>query len=153
MPKIDETDFRILRAMQEDGARTVTEIAERVGISQSPCSRRILQLQADGVIVGKQVNLNRRKLGFNTVVDTRIKLKEHGRVPLEKFKKELREIPEIQSAVLMMGDFDFHVRLVVRDIDHYQALLQDRLTNLPGVQELQSTVIVEVVKNTLALPI
>ncbi|MGH1466921.1 MAG: Lrp/AsnC family transcriptional regulator [Cognatishimia sp.] len=153
MSEFDEVDLRILRAMQSDGTRTVTQIAEQAGISQSPCSRRIIQMQDDGIIVGKNVKLDRRKLGFNTVVDTRVKLKLHDRKSLEEFKTVVRAIPEIQSAVLMMGEFDFHLRLVVRDIDHYQALLQDRLVSLPGVQEMQSSVILEVVKNSLALPL
>jgi Lrp/AsnC family leucine-responsive transcriptional regulator len=153
MLEIDETDLRILRAMQRDGSMTVTQIAENVGISQSPCSRRIIQLQNAGVILGKHVELDRKKLGFNLVVIARVKLKMHDRKSLEAFKSEIRAIREIQSAVLMLGEFDFHLHLVVRDIEHYQTLLQDRLVSLPGVQELQSSVILEVVKSTPALPI
>jgi len=153
MSNIDETDLRILRAMQRDGGLTVTQIAEQAGISQSPCSRRILQLQEDGIIIGKHVKLDRRKLGFNTVVDARVKLKMHDRQSLEAFKKNIRDIPEIQSAALLLGEFDYHLRIVVRDIDHYQTLLQDRLMSLPGVQEMRSSVILEVVKDTYDLPL
>ncbi|MGH1479131.1 MAG: Lrp/AsnC family transcriptional regulator, partial [Geminicoccales bacterium] len=91
MSNIDETDLRILRAMQRDGGLTVTQIAEQADISQSPCSRRILQLQEDGIIIGKHVKLDRRKLGFNTVVDARVKLKMHDRQSLEAFKKNIRD--------------------------------------------------------------
>lgn len=153
MPTLDETDLRILRAMQRDGSMTVTQIAEAAGLSQSPCSRRILQMQANGIIAGRHVRLDRRKLGFNAVIDARVKLKMHDRKSLEEFKRQVQAIPEIQSAVLLLGEFDFHLRLVVRDIDHYQELLQDRLISLPGVQEMQSHVILEVVKNTTALPL
>ncbi|WP_193142941.1 MULTISPECIES: Lrp/AsnC family transcriptional regulator [unclassified Meridianimarinicoccus] len=153
MLNLDETDLRILRAMQRDGSLTVTQIAEIAGISQSPCSRRINQMQEAGVILRRHVELDRRKLGFNAVVVTRVKLKRHDRKALEAFKREIRAIPEIQSAVLLLGEFDFHMRLVVRDIDHYQTLMQDRLVSLPGVQEMQSSVILEVVKNTTALPL
>ena len=153
MPDLDETDLRILRAMQRDGGMTVARIAEEAGISQSPCSRRIIRLQEQGVIVGKHARLDRRKLGFDAVIDTRIKLHMHDKPSLEAFKKEIRAIPEIQFAALMMGEFDFFLRLVVRDIDHYQALLQNRLASLPGVQEMQSSVVLEVVKDTSELPI
>ncbi|MEV8466956.1 Lrp/AsnC family transcriptional regulator [Fluviibacterium sp. DFM31] len=153
MLNLDETDLRILRAMQRDGSLTVTQIAEIAGISQSPCSRRINQMQEAGVILRRHVELDRRKLGFNAVVVTRVKLKRHDRKALEAFKREIRAIPEIQSAVLLLGEFDFHMRLVVRDIDHYQTLMQDRLVSLPGVREMQSSVILEVVKNTTALPL
>ena len=153
MLNIDETDLRILRAMQRDGSMTVTQIAELAGLSQSPCSRRILQLQDAGIILGKHVELDRRKLGFNVVIVARVKLKKHDRKSLEAFKTEIHAIAEIQSAVLLLGEFDYHLRIVVRDIDHYQALVQDRLVALPGVQEMQSSVILDVVKNTSALPL
>ena len=153
MHKLDETDIRILRAMQKDGNLTVTEISERVGLSQSPCSRRIANLSDHGFILRKSVELDRQKLGFTTMVEARIKLKEHDQATLEAFKKAVQAIPEIQSAFLLLGEFDFRLRVVVRDIEHYQALTQQKLVNLPGVQEMQSTVVLEVVKNTTALPI
>lgn len=153
MLDLDETDLRILRAMQGDGSLSVTEIASRAGISQSPCSRRIAQLQAAGVIRGKRTQLDAKKLGFNTQVIVRIKLQGHDGALLERFKKAVRAIPEIQIALLVLGDFDFYLRIVVRDIEHYQTLMQERLVALPGVREMQSSVILEVVQDTSALPI
>lgn len=153
MPKLDEIDLRILRVLQQDGSMTVTQVADRVGISQSPCSRRIIQLQEAGIIIGKRIELDRRKLGYNAVIVARVKLKKHDRKSLENFKDEVRSIPEVQSAVLLLGEFDFHLRLVVRDIDHYQMVLQDRLLSLHDIQEMESSVILEVVKDTHALPL
>jgi DNA-binding Lrp family transcriptional regulator len=153
MLELDETDLRILRTMQRDGSLTVSQIAEAAGISQSPCSRRINRLQEAGVILGKAVELDRKALGFGLIIVARVKLKGHDRDALEAFKREVRAMPEIQSAVLLLGGFDFHLRIVVRDIDHYQAFVQDRLVSLPGVQELQSSVVLEVVKSTNALPL
>lgn len=152
MHTVDETDLRILRAMQGDGNLTVTEIAERAGISQSPCSRRIAILQEKGVVKGKQTLLDAKKLGFDTLVIVRIKLQGHDATLLEAFKKAVRSIPEIQIALLVLGDFDFYLRIVVRDIEHYQRLLQGKLVSLPGVREMQSSVILEVVKDSAALP-
>lgn len=153
MRTLDQTDIRILRAMQSDGNLTVTEIAERAGLSQSPCSRRIISLQEEGVILGKATMLDPGKLGFNTRVIVRIKLAAHDPVNLEGFKRAVRDIPEIQTAQLVLGDFDFYLQVVVRDIAHYQQLLQTRLVALPGVREMQSSVIVEVVKNSTVLPL
>lgn len=153
MHEVDETDLRILRAMQRDGSMTVTQIAEQAGISQSPCSRRIIQMQEEEIILGKHVELDRRKLGFNMIVVARVKLDKHDRNSLEAFKTEVMATPEIQSAVLLLGEFDYHLRVVVRDIDHYQMLVQDRLVSMPGVKEIQSSVILEFVKNTTALPL
>lgn len=153
MHALDETDLRILRVLQSDGSLSVTEVAERVGMSQSPCSRRIGRLQDAGIVRGKTVELNRRKLGFNAVVVARVKLEKHDLVALEAFKKEIRAIPEIQYAVLLMGAFDYDLHIVVRDIDHYQELLHRKLVSLPGVREMESSVVLEIVKKTDALPI
>ncbi len=153
MLDLDETDMRILRTMQADGSLSVTEIAARAGLSQSPCSRRIARLQEVGVLRGKETLLDARKLGFHTQIILRIKLQGHERTLLESFKKAVREIPEIQIALLVLGDFDFYLRIIVRDIDHYQQLLQNRLVSLPGVREMQSSVVLEVVKDVKVLPI
>jgi Lrp/AsnC family leucine-responsive transcriptional regulator/Lrp/AsnC family transcriptional regulator len=153
MRTLDETDLKILRAMQRDGSLTVAEIAEQAGLSQSPCSRRILQMQEDGVIKGRHVVLDAGKLGFHTAVIVWLKLKNHERATLDAFKRAVRNIPEIQSAVLMLGEFDFHLQIAVRDIAHYQTLMQDQLVTLPGVREMHSSVVLEIVKSTPALPI
>ncbi|MDJ0629153.1 MAG: Lrp/AsnC family transcriptional regulator [Rhodobacter sp.] len=153
MHSFDETDLRILRAMQNDGTLSVSQIAESIGLSQSPCSRRIIRLQQLGFIRGKSVDLDRRKLGFNAVVVARVKLDKHDKDALDAFKREIREIPEIQYAVLLMGAFDYDLHIVVRDIDHYQTLLHQRLVSLPGVKEMESSVVLDVVKKTNALPI
>lgn len=153
MHTLDEADLRILRTLQTDGSLSVTEVADRVGMSHSPCSRRISRLQAEGIIRGKTIDLDRRTLGFNAVVVARVKLDKHDKMALEEFKKEIRAIPEIQYAVLLMGTFDYDLHIVVRDIDHYQDLLHRRLVSLTGVREMESSVVLDVVKKTDALPI
>lgn len=153
MHTCDETDLRILRAMQIDGALSVSEIADRVGLSQSPCSRRIARLQNEGILKGRSVDLDRRKLGFNAIVVARVKLDKHDKDALAAFRREISVIPEVQYAVLLMGAFDYDLHIVVRDIDHYQTLLSNKLVSLPGVKEMESSVVLEVVKKTNALPI
>ena len=153
MHEIDETDRRILRVMQADGSLSVTEIAERIGLSQSPCSRRISRLTENGIILGKTIILDRKKLGFNAIILVRIKLSSHGRKSFEQFQQAVLRIPEVQVVQLMLGDYDFNVRVVVRDMDHFHALLQDQLVLLPGVQELQSSVLLDELKYTTQLPL
>lgn len=153
MLSLDPTDLRILKALQEDGSRTVSQVAERAGISQSPCSRRIQSLIENGVILGKSIELDRRKLGFDLIIETRIKLEAHDRASLDRFKAAAVNIPEVQSIYMMLGEFDFRLQSVVRDISNYQALLQDRLSALPNIKEMQSSVILETVKLTSALPL
>ena len=153
MHDVDETDRRILNVMQADGSLSVTEIAERIGLSQSPCSRRISRLTENGIILGKTVILDRKKLGFNAIILVRIKLSSHGRKSFEQFQQAVLRIPEVQVVQLMLGDYDFNVRVVVRDMDHFHALLQDQLVLLPGVQELQSSVLLDELKYTTQLPL
>lgn len=153
MLNLDEFDLRILRALQADGSLSVTAVAEKVGLSQAPCSRRIGKLEREGVITGRQVQLDARKLGFDTHVIVRIKLEGHQRSLLDAFKSAVKAIPEIQIALMVIGDFDFYLRIVVHDIDHYHHLLQHRLVELPGVREMQSSVILDIVKDGAALPL
>ncbi len=153
MHDIDEVDRRILRVMQSDGTLSVTEIADRVGLSQSPCSRRVARLVENGVILGKTVILDRKKLGFNAIILVRIKLTSHGRKSFEAFQEAVLRLPEVQVVQLMLGEYDFNVRVVVRDMDHFHALLRDHLVLLPGVQEIQSSVLLDELKYTTQLPL
>ncbi|MCR9213747.1 MAG: Lrp/AsnC family transcriptional regulator [Proteobacteria bacterium] len=153
MRTLSDTDLRILRTMQTDGSLSVSEIADRVGMSQSPCSRRIIQMQNEGIILGRSLLLDRKKLGFHVLILVRIKLTDHGRKSIDTFQESALRIPEVQVVHLMLGDFDFHLRVVVRDMDHFQVLLRNKLVMLPGVHEIQSTVLLEEVKYTTELPI
>ena len=153
MQPLDETDLKILRVLQQDGSLSVTEVAERVGLSQSPCSRRINRMIEDKVILGRSIILDRRKLGFDATILVRIKLSGHGRQSISVVQEAALKIPEIQVVQLMLGEFDFNLRVVVRDMDHFQTLLREKLVMLPGLHEIQSTVILEETKYTTHLPI
>ncbi len=153
MQPLDDTDLKILRVLQQDGSLTVSEVAERVGLSQSPCSRRINRMIEDRVILGRSIILDRRKLGFDATILVRIKLSGHGRQSISVFQEAALRIPEVQVVQLMLGEFDFNLRVVVRDMDHFQLLLREKLVMLPGVHEIQSTVILEETKYTTHLPI
>ncbi|OLP21184.1 Proline dehydrogenase transcriptional activator, partial [Symbiodinium microadriaticum] len=148
MQPLDDTDLKILRVLQQDGSLSVSEVAERVGLSQSPCSRRINRMIEDKIILGRSIILDRRKLGFDATILVRIKLSGHGRQSISVFQEAALRIPEIQVVQLMLGEFDFNLRVVVRDMDHFQALLREKLVMLPGVHEIQSTVILEETKYT-----
>lgn len=153
MRDLDEIDLRILRVMQSDGTLSVTEVADRVGLSQSPCSRRVSRLTDEGIILGKTVILDRKKLGFNAIILVRIKLTSHGRKSFEQFQQAVLRIPEVQVVQLMLGDYDFNVRVVVRDMDHFHGLLRNQIVLLPGVQEIQSSVLLDELKYTTQLPL
>ncbi|MES9906324.1 MAG: Lrp/AsnC family transcriptional regulator [Sedimenticola sp.] len=153
MQSIDKTDIRILRVLQSDGGLSVSEVADKVGLSQSPCSRRIIRMQNDGVILGRDIVLNQKALGFNLIIIVRIKLTGHGRKSIPNFVDQLKLIPEVQVIQMMMGGFDFQVRVMVKDMDDYQRLLSQQLVNLPELRELESTVVLEEILYTRKIPI
>ncbi len=152
MQPLDETDLKILRVLQQDGSLSVTEVAERVGLSQSPCSRRINRMIEDKVILGRSIILDRRKLGFDAHPGAHQAVGPR-RQSISVFQEAALKIPEIQVVQLMLGEFDFNLRVVVRDMDHFQTLLREKLVMLPGLHEIQSTVILEETKYTTHLPI
>ncbi len=153
MREIDDMDRKILRVLQADGALNAGEVAERVGLSQSPCWRRIARLEEEGVILGRSVLLDHKKLGFKTVIFVRIRLSAHGRKSLDEFAKAAAALPEVQVVQLLLGEIDYRLRVVVRDLDDYNRLLREHLVNLPGVQEIESSVLLDETKNTSALPL
>jgi Lrp/AsnC family transcriptional regulator len=153
-PELDEMDLRILDALQGDASLSTADLAERVGLSQSPCWRRLTKLKEGGGYIRDQVTrLDRRKLGFNTLVFAHVKLSAHGRVNLEEFAEAIRHFPEVVECHAIMGSFDFLLRIVTRDIEAYEQFVFGKLSRLPSVQEINSTTALSEIKSTTALPI
>ncbi len=153
MQSLEDTDLRILRVLQSEGNLNAAELAKRVGLSQSPVWRRLSRMEEEGIIQDRVVVLDPKKLGYETVVFVRIKLSEHGRKSLEDFAAQASKIPEVQVVQLLLGDIDFRLRIIVRDLEHYHQLMNNKLVMLPGVQEIQSSVLLHEYKNTRALPL
>ncbi|WP_339851378.1 Lrp/AsnC family transcriptional regulator [Roseovarius nubinhibens] len=153
MQSLDDTDLRILRVLQSEGNLNAAELAKRVGLSQSPVWRRLSRMEEEGIIQDRVVVLDPKKLGYETVVFVRIKLSEHGRKSLEDFAAQASKIPEVQVVQLLLGDIDFRLRIIVRDLEHYHQLMNNKLVMLPGVQEIQSSVLLHEYKSTRALPL
>ena len=150
---LDSFDRKILAEMQRDCSRSVSEIGEAVGLSQSPCWRRIDRLERDGFIRKRVALIDRRKVGLNAHVFAQVKLNAHGRANLDEFSAAIAAFPEVLGAYVLMGNMDFMLRIVARDIDAYEAFFFDKLSKLPGVQEINSTVALSEIKSTNELPI
>lgn len=150
---IDEIDISILAALQVDSARPVTEIAAEVGLSQAPCWRRIQRLREEGYIRAEVALLDRRKLGFATQFFAQVRLAAHARANLAEFEKAILAHPEVMECYATIGTMDFLLRIVTRDVEHYEDFLMRALSQLPGVQEIQSTLALSEVKSTTALPL
>ncbi len=153
MPGLDPFEKKILRLMQRDAALSVAEIAERVGLSASPCWRRIDRLHKDGYIRGRIALVDRRKVGLNAHIFAQVKLNAHGRAHLDEFSAAIRAFPEVLDAYLLMGTMDFLLRIVARDIEAYERFFFERLSRLVGVQEVNSTVALSEIKSTTELPL
>ena len=150
---IDRTDLRILSALQKDASLSTAEIAQRVGLSQSPCWRRISLLEADGVIRKRVALLSRDKVGLGVLVFTHVKLASHGWQSLPKFKQKVVSFPEVVQCYMVIGDFDFILLVATRTINDYNEFIQKRLSQVPGVQAIESRIVLEEAKNTTELPL
>ena len=146
--KLDKQDIAILSELQHDATLSSTTLAERVGLSQSPCWRRVNQLEEAGVIQQRVALLARKKLGLEMLVVVNVKLASHGWQSLPKFKQRVVSFPEVLQCFLVMGDIDF-ILLVAE----YNRFVQGKLAQIPGVQSIDSRIVIEETKNTTELPL
>jgi Lrp/AsnC family transcriptional regulator len=151
--KLDQTDLRILSWLQRDASASVGEIAEHVGLSQSPCWRRIQRLEQDGYIRERIAVLDRKQLGFNLVVFVQVRFARENAETLNAFEAAIRAAPEVQECYMLMGDVDFLLRVVTQDVDSYERFLRFTLAPIPGVRDITSTIALSTVKATSALPL
>jgi len=150
---LDRTDLAILHHLQADARVTNAQLAERVGLSPSPCLRRVRRLERVGLISGHATLLDQRALGLGVSAFVSVTLTDQARPELESFEANVAEWPEVMECYLMTGDFDYLLRVVVTDLDAYQRFLIDRLTRLPGVSNIQSSFALKEVIRRHALPL
>jgi Lrp/AsnC family transcriptional regulator len=150
---LDPIEKRILAVLQEDATLPLAQIAERVGISATPCWRRIQRLREAGIIKAQVALLDRRAIGLNAQVFAQVRLSAHGRERLEEFAQEIRGFPEVLECYVMMGSIDFMLRIVAADIDAYERFFFEKLSRVPGIQEISSMVALSEIKATTALPL
>lgn len=150
---LDQFERKILTLPQEDATRSTADIADRVGLSQSPCWRRIQRLRDDGVIRAEVALVDRRKVGLTAQVFAQVKLSAHGRQHLDEFAEAIRGFPEVLECYVLMGPVDFMLRIVAADIDAYERFFFEKLSRVPGVGEINSIVALSEIKSTTALPV
>lgn len=150
---LDDHDRRILTLLQEDCSRSSAEIAELVGLSQSPCWRRMQRLREEGYIRRQVAIVDRRKVGLNAQVFVQVKLTMQGKQNLDAFVKAIEAYPQVLECHVLMGDFDFLLRVVAADTYAYQEFFFERLSRLPGVQDINSIIALSDLKSTTALPL
>ena len=150
---LDGADLKILAALQEDAGLSTVELAEMAGVSQSVCWRRIQRLKDEGVIRRQVTLLDRNMLGLETQIFAEVKLSAHGRANLSDFSDAIRTFPEVMECYLLLGAVDFLVKIVTQNIRAYEVFFFEKLSRLPGVQEVNSIVVFSEIKATTALPL
>lgn len=147
MHKLDDTDRRILRALQADATLSAAELAERAGLSASPCWRRVERMSRDGVIAGRAVEVDFRKLGYEVTVSLRVRLDKTARGAFEGFIAEARKVPEIVVIQTLLGRVDVRLEVVARSLEHYQEILKTRILDLPHIADIEALMVISEVKN------
>lgn len=154
MPEsLDSTDLSILRLLQADAHMSTATIAEKVNLSQSPCWRRINRMEEQGLIRERVALLDRQKLGMDVVVFATVNLTATGRQHLLTFEEDIVRYPEVMECYTMTGIWDYLLKIVTRDVRHYERFVRETLSANPGVRELHSHMAVTEIKNSTALPL
>ena len=146
-------DVKILKLLQQDASLTTQEISEKLNMSQSPCWRKINKMQQDSLIEKRVAILNREKLGMDVVVFSTINLSTQGREYLEDFEAEVKLLPEVLECYTMAGSWDYMLKIVAKNIRHYEIFVREKLTTLPHIGEVHSHIAVTEIKNSTELPL
>jgi len=145
---VDAIDRKILRKLQADARASLQEIGQAVGLSPSPCWERIRKLEAAGVIEGYTVRLNPQALGLSDTVLVQVTLDSHSDNTLEKFGETLAAIPEVIEAFLVSGEYDYLLRVAVKDTRDYERLLRERLYKIKGIRHSKSSFVLRTLKKS-----
>lgn len=153
-PKLDQLDRRLLAQLQRNAALTNLELAEKVGLSPSPCLRRVKALEDAGIIEKRVTLLDRKQLGLSLTALIQIGMDRHTPERFEAFEAAIRDYPEVQQCYLVTGqDADYLLKVVVPDMEHYQAFLLTKITRIPGVSGVHSSFVMRRVIDTTELPL
>lgn len=151
--RLDAIDRRILAELQADGRLTNNDLAMRVGLSPSPCLRRVRAMEAAGIINGYVALLDPGRIGLGTSVFVRVWLNGQDDETVQGFNASILALPEVVECHMMAGDCDFLLRVVARDLDAYRRFQAEKLARLAGVQSLKTDIPLQRVKLTTALPV
>ena len=151
--RLDAVDARILDLIQHDAGLSVAEIAERVGLSSSPCWRRIKRLEDEGVIQRRVTILDREKLGLDFEVYCTVKLLLPTKDNLDTFEQSVKRWPEVVQCATVTGAADYELRIVTRDMHSFDEFLRDKVLSLGLVSNIESRIVIRTVKNSTAVPL
>jgi Lrp/AsnC family leucine-responsive transcriptional regulator len=155
MPNIalDAFDLKILNLLQEDGRLSNVDLANRIGLSPSPCLRRVKRLEAEGVIEGYSAKINRTKIGLGVTVFVAVGLDRHREEEAERFRRVVMKLPQVVSCHAISGEADFLLEIVIADLNDYSEFVLKRLRRIPGIKDLHSSFALETVKPSSPVPL
>lgn len=151
--KFDEADRRILRELQQDGALRNDVLAERIALTPAPTLRRVRALEKSGVISRYAALLNAQRVGLAVRVKVDVRLASQTRTGIDAFSMAIMAMPEVIECMILFGEWDYVLTVVVRDVEDYQRFVLDKLSKLPNIATYRSTLIMRVVKHTTVLPL
>ena len=151
---LDRYDRLILQALQNNGHLSNQDLADRIGLTPSPCLRRVKALEETGLITGYRALVDARKLGLTLMALIHISMDQHTPERFDHFEAAIADIPEVLECLLITGQSaDYQLKVVVRDMDHYQELLLNRITRIPGVTGVHSSFVLRRVVDRTTLPV
>lgn len=151
--KIDHVDEKILKVLQQDSRMTNQQLSEHIGVSTSPCWRRVKRLEEEKIIKGYGVLLDRRKLGLGVMVFIRVSIDSHSEAEAKKFEEKVLELENVVACYSIGGDADFLLQVVSIDFDTYAEFSMSTIRRLPGIKEMQSMFILKEIKPFKGFPI
>ena len=152
-PRLDQTDLKLLSALQRDARQTTADLAAAVNLSTSPCWRRIKRLEDEGVIEGYRAVLHRRALGWGVLVFVTVSIDDHSEEEARAFEKAVAALPEIVACWSVAGSADFLLQVVAEDLDTYADFAMTTIRRLPGIKAMQSTFTLKEVKPPTPWPL
>jgi Lrp/AsnC family leucine-responsive transcriptional regulator len=155
MPKceLDAIDRRIVTELQRNARLSNIELAEKIGLSPSPCLRRVKRLERDGYIDGYRASLTRSRIGLGFSVFIGVKISAHANEEASGFEQAVVAMPEVVACHMVSGEADYFLEVVVPDLEDYQRFLVDKLLNLPIVREVRSNIAIQTLKAGAPLPL
>lgn len=150
---MDHIDAKIIHALQQDGRLTNQDLADKIGLSPSPCLRRVRNLEKQGLIQGYSAIVDQRACGFPITCFVRIRLSIHAEDTVKDFEQTVLDRPEIMDCYLMAGGSDYQLRVVTGSLDEYEELVRNTFQRLPGVASVETSFAYGTVKKSLILPV
>ena len=151
--KLDRVDARILHELQADGRRTVVELSQRVGLTGTPCARRVRQLEQAGVIVGYAAVLDPTRLGLKVQAFVQVKLERHTDENMDQFRRELAALDHVVACFATTGEYDFMLQVVAPDLEALSTVVLKKLLKISCVRDVHSSIVLDTIKRSARVPL